>query len=1822
VTQGGDIDSARTSAFVVSSSAVVRTQAEYLNTFASSFFASNAASSVPADAGRLTVVAKSVLQLPATVNTGHPAGGRGAELDIAATKLAVLGGDAPSPGSDFVVLNADALNRVNFPSVLLGGTRTDGAGGRTIDIVSERVVVDSHGVLQASEIIFAAKGEFGLADPDPAKRYSAVEVRSGSVLRGVGADAAAVPELVIGAAGSGNGGLIRVSGGADTPVRRLNADGSFGDVAIQSGATVEAWTSETRTATGTSARLGGSVTVDASASVLDEGLVQAGRGGAARYGASSVALGDAPSGYSGLVFGSGKLRSFAGLGALSIRSGGSVDLYQGVDLDAAGLRLTLDSAGLAGHAGQSDAAVFAVGELTLLNQGHATAQPIASPGAGVLALTARRINFGAGDTQIAGFSQVTLTASERLQFQGTGGVTVQLAAPAAAGEVTVNTPVISADTLAVHSLTSSGKLTLTTPSTQPQAASQIRERAAQIRLSGASVDIGGHIELPGGHLVVSASGDLRLLSTAGLSAQGLCDTYLGDSTAASYVPGGTIELTSAAGSVRVDQGSVVDVSSPEGGKGGQIAVSAPLGMASLDGTLRGSAQASLSLDAADANVLHADRIKTFAQELQAAGFTDAVNLRVRGLPGGAPADLALPADATLTAHTVRLVADRGSISVSGTIDARGPKGGDVELYARDNVELAAGSANQAGGTILASATHDVEGQGGTDGRGGRVVLSAQQGRVRLLGQDATSSKINVSGDAQGPTPGAPGYVLLRAPRTGTGPGNGIAIDLTSKNIVGADRIDLEGVYVYSNVTSIAAGTTSGTSLGMSSVASDSAAYLSSANLTSMRAALDIAALPAYRLVAGVEVRGNGAISLATDWDLATARAGNEPGMLTIRAGGDLTLSNSLSDGFTNALPSGILTQQTSWSYRLVAGSDLTSADPLAVGATRGVLTVASGKFIRTGTGRIEIASSGDVQLGAGAAVYTAGRAPSTPPEGQLPVLTSFPRGGGDLSIDAGGTIRAEGTKQPVTDWFKTQGQLNPDGTFRSTARTRPAWFVQFLLDPGNGRPGTPLFRQGVGALGGGDVRLRAGGDIINMTAVVPTTAYVSGAVGTPATAAGIRVLGGGDLTVSAGGTVSDSLLLVSKGEAMVRSGGAFSGTIAMGDARFDLVSGGNLTVDSAFNPTAVPSNLRFFSYSADVAVPSQARITAVSAGGDILLGNSLNQTYPPSLIGAAPAGDVRIDTTLALYPSSVGQLELLAGHSVFVSGLNSSGNFSGGLIMSDASPTALNSIVRPSGALVSASDYQIGAAHAPGLLHAADLQPVLVYAGDDIEAAPRSGTGGQPDLVLPKHARIAAGRDIHDLWAVVQNLSATDVSELSAGRNVAYSGASGLTTGANPSTIEVTGPGRLVLSAGGSIDLATASGVISSGNTYNNSLPDAGADVTLIAGLGKTGDGLIRSPDYGNFAAVLMAPGSAALRDFQTQLLDSARRDVAFDIKRANPGLTQDEALALTDSPPYDQDVQARYQQALSQFAASPTTAQMRRIFFNELLEAGRAFSTGVDTSYARGYNAISLLFPTKGAAGEPIRYSGDINLFFSQIKTLSGGAIELLTPGGTVNAGLANPGTLAKAGSDLGIVTVKGGDIRGFVDQDFLVNQSRVFTLGGGDITLWSSNRNIDAGRGAKTTSATPPPALRVKDGRVFFDISGSVSGAGIGVLLTRDDVRPGDVDLIAPRGEVNAGEAGIRAAGNLTIAAVRVVGADTIQVGGAAAGVPTLSSTGLAGLGSIGSAGNEAARAAEQATQKTLDTAAAPMAKASLPSFITVEVISVGEENKEPARETGAPR
>jgi hypothetical protein len=851
-------------------------------------------------------------------------------------------------------------------------------------------------------------------------------------------------------------------------------------------------------------------------------------------------------------------------------------------------------------------------------------------------------------------------------------------------------------------------------------------------------------------------------------------------------------------------------------------------------------------------------------------------------------------------------------------------------------------------------------------------------------------------------------------------------------------------------------------------------------------------------------------------------------------------------------------------------------------------------------------------------VYTAGK-PSeifpTSGSGGFPVTnlttTSYPTLGGDLSITAQQDISGAVTPQLISAWLLRRGGTNPT-TGAIVANRNTAWGIDFAK-----------FQQNTGALGGGDVNISAGRDINNLSVMLPTTGRLIGASGSQPDANNLVVTGGGDLNVTAGGDIRSGVYYVGRGEGTLRAGGSivsgrtvgdsnsnaasFSALpvhtiLAVGDGRFDVRAAGSVTLETVLNPTAVAQDSTvvganrtyFYTYS------PAAAATVESLGGDVLLANNTNAlkfsapginfgnivtnsadinaltVYPGKLDVRAGLGNITIGSSFTLFPSARGNLQLIAGGNVAFD-VNPDAGLRA-VNLSDADPALLLNPLRvPFNNGVTYADTASRLAPGGGAQVNSALTPIHQQDENNpvrIVAAEGSITGGS--LYFSKPAELYAGVDVRDIQFEGQNLHAGDVTSIVARRDVAFSTPRNILTGvqeANDRRIYLGGAGRLEIEAGRNVDLGNSRGVVTRANISNPALPASGADITVGAGISS-------APGYGAFVAKYFAA--------------SEQQAVAQYVRSGtgNASLSDAAAIAAFDSLP--RTVQL----------AAPFMSDIRLRFYNELKQSGREAALPSDKlsgNYQRGFAAIATLFP--GTV-----YQGDLSLLFSQIKTESGGRIDVLIPGGRVNAGQTTPPAQSgstKSAGDLGVLVFDNGAVHAFSKGDFAVNESRVFTLKGGDILIWSSDGDIDAGRGAKTAVSAPAPLLVTdSNGNTSYKFQ-SVSGSGIRSILTRTDIVPGSVDLIAPRGTVNAGDAGIGSAGDINIAALRVLGADNIQVGGKSSGVP-VGDTGGAGRGLSGLSGTDPAQATNQATRNLAGGSTAT--ETFRPNLISVEVLGVG--------------
>ncbi|WP_412528382.1 filamentous haemagglutinin family protein [Burkholderia lata] len=984
------------------------------------------------------------------------------------------------------------------------------------------------------------------------------------------------------------------------------------------------------------------------------------------------------------------------------------------------------------------------------------------------------------------------------------------------------------------------------------------------------------------------------------------------------------------------------------------------------------------------------------------------------------------------------------------------------------------------------------------------------------------------------------------------------------------------------------------------------------------------------------------------------------------------------------LVSASLTGGSSSSFRVVAGADLNSTNPLALqvrtagGGSNGKsvtfdghttfvdsngLAILAPTMIRTGTGSIDIAAGNDIALFDSSTIqpnspditvpgviYTGGAPAAGAPAGTglsiihgqnnnpdiLVTPAVNPDSAGDITIHAQGDIKGA---EYLTD-------VNGTVTGRQGANISPFWWQWMQIGNPTGMVGATnpvsqtvqtsinfgAFDQGV-LSAGGNVSVSAGGNISDLSVSLPTTWYLTGANTDNPT---INTVGGGNLSVRAGGDILSGGYFVAKGSGTITAGGKIGSDIAVPssvdgqpavtmdtllatqDGALDVSARQGVSIGRVFDPSYVQSNALLTAYQqqADMkGYSSTSAVNIVSTTGDVAIGtlsavsligggainanapgaNDLSSVLPASVSLTALSGGITVAASGLLYPSASGDLSLIADQSVNLSSIN-------GLIVSgfpafgmlDVDPSSMPSPAKPN-VLVANPRIASAAAHDPVALHGDDTVPARIYSlnGDIVDSVP--GNTSISNFVVPvvidKPALIQAGRDIVNLSFLGQNLRRSDVTRIVAGRDIYDTHATGLPA------LNIGGPGTFDIEAGRNIGpLANLSGVTNAagittginaiGNANNPYLPHESANINVLFGVGP-------GIDTASFVSTYVDPAKSVPG------VSSATPALVTFMEQYEAGLSVDTGL-VNDQPaikPLSAD------EAWSKFKALPQYVQQlfaEQVLFKVLTSVGEDYNNPASPyyqKYARGYEALNTMFPASlgytannlggGSNGaNKLADTGDLDIRSTTIQTQQGGNVSILGPGGQALIGstsappqivdsatgktIAGPGTM-------GVLTLEKGNINIFTDRSVLLAQSRIFTEQGGDMTIWSSNGDINAGKGAKSSADTPAPQY-VCDANHYctVDARGQVTGAGIATLQSVPGVPIGTINLIAPRGTVDAGDAGIRA-GNLNVAALRVVNADNIQVTGKATGIPLVQAVNTGAL----TAASAAASAATQVAQ-----------------------------------------
>ena len=1750
---GTDLIESRWQGYAIEDGSQVRLRAEYVEKNLDTLFPDAATRSD--DAGRLSIHASEALNLGAGL-LPNLAGGRGAQVDISAESLRVV----TQRQSAGIELTANDLSALGAESLLLGGFREDVGDTVQVTPTAQQLVVEDGVDLALPELILVA-GDLYLGEGGQTNLRT-----TGTALR-AGAD------LDI----RGDAAIVAVSSRRGLQARR-------NQVPAPPTATL---------AIGEGTRLladDGGLILDSPTDLTLAGELSA-RNGSLQLGANAVSLGETDGlGLSGLVLDNATLAGLQGTD-LTLRSSGQVDLYGTLEDVSGNLirfgSIDLDAAGLVGHALQGRSAVLSGGQIELSNFSDRTAFAAENAGGDFLLqtgdLTLDGLLEGPGFA-LKGFTDNRIQANSRVHFQAGGRLSTD-------ADLVINTPLLTAASGSQGALDVSGGLTLEGADSRDETARSEAGLAARLDMNADAITLDTAVSLPSGSVSLTAAGpgDITLLTGAELDVSGRDEHF---DTALLGTPGGEIRLLALQGDVRL-QGGRLDVSAaPAGGAGGRLVVEAgngaiAFGDVSLEGrSMDGEDGAGYRFDALAMHRTDGSgegSLSPLLASLTAGDFSAEQVIRVRD------GDLLLAQDESLVARHVALSADQGDLIFAGDIDASGADGGRIELAAGDTLMLS--------GVLDASANAD----GGEAGRIALVALDADgDGQSRLEADSEARLELNGGGVLQLYVPAGADDSL-------------IGLQPFGAQINGAAGREVVAVRVLDNP-----GQNTTTGQSTLTLAALSAEF---STMDVFQRAAQVRLPAGFRLRPALDVRAEGDLRLAEDVDLLDVRFGTDdvPGMLMLRAGGDLVFDGSLTDGVietTSPLfgtPETRISSGESWAYVLSSGADTAAASLLSTAANADVL-LNGGSLVRSGTGDIQVVSGGDVRLAEGSAIYTIGRDAGAGAFGDVifPQLNNldgngilytltgsiqFGQGGGDVRISALGDITGAGV-----------------------AGLNQAWQPKVGGDYNNVLPGIgelPVIRgvsvndftDGVGVLGGGHMQLTAGRNVRDLNLVMPGSIRPGNNLGVVSSPSATRIeqradtqlerAGGNLLEVRAGRDLSDFYLQADQGRVRVSAGRDIAASetgsilLGIGDADVSLVAGNRLFINNSFDPGLIEQSAPQFLLvqrlipnvrGVDTLFLTQsdnARLSLTSLAGDAVYEASTQAVVDrlsPSALSSGettdllsrnivPArlelqsieGDVRIDgQKLTVLPAADGRIRVLAGNDIVL-------RDSIALVQADADPALLPDarfpVVLGSGQLLDTLTSTSSQFHALSPVYENSTRSnQLVARSGDIR---RSGDESQKSsLVFSNQTRLVAGRDILGQNVSIQHANAQQVSYIDAGRDIRQATLRDRTSGALASndrrSFTVAGPGYILFQAGRSIDLGATAGIESIGDNANTVLPDEGASISILAG--HRGE-----PDYTAFTARYVDADDTyipLLRDFLGSIGVTTE--------------TGSEARA-----------------ALSTIDPLQRNRFLYKVLFSELKASGLDATEGNTGDYSRGFDAIGILFP----APDP---DGRLDIKLSKIFTLDGGDIDLLVPGGLIDGGATSSTVLTKAPDELGVVTGRAGDINAFVDGDFLVNQSRVFALEG-DLLMWSSNGDIDAGRGAKTALASPPPVTRIdpQTGQTVVEFPPNISGSG---LLGVNGF------LFAPRGAINAGDAGIQATGNLTLGAVEVIGADNINVGGISVGVPVANAAGLAaGLTGVS---NVASSATKQAETSTASLASVEEGYADEEvGLLTVEILGFGE-------------
>ncbi|VFR25120.1 Filamentous haemagglutinin family outer membrane protein associated with VreARI signalling system [plant metagenome] len=619
-------------------------------------------------------------------------------------------------------------------------------------------------------------------------------------------------------------------------------------------------------------------------------------------------------------------------------------------------RLVLSTPAIYGYGAAGDVATISTGEFVWAGSLAAdrSQQPVlgdttpAAPGGAILnrlgdgrlVVAADAIRFDAApyamptslipsQRLMLGFASVTLEAAQQIVASGAGSLAVHQKVDGyttgqgwqyRGGDLVLRTPLLTSRAGATLNVQASGALAVQGTGATPGSSHAL---GGSLSLAAQRIALDTTVALPSGKLTLAAQQDIVLGDAARIDLAGR-EVSMHDVKRYSW--GGDLVMKSAEGNITQAAGSVIDLSARfnRGGRLEATALGASAGAMRLAGTILGSASG--LYDAGGTYVPY----DTAEITLRAQTLADFIGLNARlnqGQVFGARRFQVKQGDLTVgdevRARHVEIVADGGNLTVNGKIDASGAQVGSILLAAQGNLTI--------NGLLDAHGTHlrrDSYGKIIDSPNRAIIDLTSRQGTLTLTGNAAFDLRAGTEQSALHDGV-ARGTLDLNVRRTGGGSergalagsgdgANGVALDVMgTPEIQGAKLVAVNAFRRYTDAPLAAQPDVTGkTPQLISQDYFDGVGGIHAQNQAFMALAQNNATLSntltrlGARLRPGVEIASataDGDLTLVGDLDLSGYRYGpnvdaarrgfGEPGVLVVRAGGNLNLHGSINDGF-------------------------------------------------------------------------------------------------------------------------------------------------------------------------------------------------------------------------------------------------------------------------------------------------------------------------------------------------------------------------------------------------------------------------------------------------------------------------------------------------------------------------------------------------------------------------------------------------------------------------------------------------------------------------------------------------------------------------------------------------------------------------------------------------------------------------------------------------------------------------------------------------------------------------------------------------------------